>query len=160
MVREREILSKVVYGGRRILHIEVGDVDLDACKSFINQGKGGHRPPYFVSGRLPLGAQKPPARRTAQIDVYSRPGGSGRSRNAESSKLFKATGRYLVYCRNAFFHCDQELYLCKVLRNRRDDVGAAEFIRGVPRFREIIKIDRFIDDGSVRLTERSLGNLR
>ena len=48
MVREREILSKVVYGGRRILHIEVGDVDLDACKSFINQGKGGHRPPYFV----------------------------------------------------------------------------------------------------------------
>jgi hypothetical protein len=34
MVRERKILSKVVYGGRRILHIEVGDVDLDACKSF------------------------------------------------------------------------------------------------------------------------------
>ena len=28
------------------------------------------------------------------IDIYSRPGGSGRSRHAESSKLFKATGRW------------------------------------------------------------------
>jgi hypothetical protein len=30
------------------------------------------------------------------IDNYSRPGGSGRSRHAESSKLFKATGRWPV----------------------------------------------------------------
>src|SRR4029077_13745120 len=90
---QHEILLKLLfYTAVRVselVQIEVGDVDLEACKIFINRGKGA-KDRYILfpaSFRLVLKSHLHAAR---AIDIYSRPGGSGRSRHAESSKLFKA----------------------------------------------------------------------
>jgi integrase len=74
-----------------LVQIEVGDVDLEACKIFINRGKGA-KDRYIL---FPASASAWCSRATCTphraIDIYSRLGGLGRSRHAESSKLFKAT---------------------------------------------------------------------
>ena len=95
---QHEILLKLLfYTAVRVselVHIEVGDVDLDACKIFINRGKGAPRTATFCFRRASAWCSKATCTPRRAIDIYSRPGGSGRSRHAESSKLFKATGRW------------------------------------------------------------------
>ena len=95
---QHEILLKLLfYTAVRVselVHIEVGDVDLDACKIFINRGKGVKDRYILFPASFPPGAQESPARPRPVIDIYSRLGGSGRSPRAESSKLFRAIGRW------------------------------------------------------------------
>jgi integrase len=45
--RTQELLFYTVVRVSELIHIEVGDVDLDACKSFIIRGKGGHGSPHL-----------------------------------------------------------------------------------------------------------------
>ena len=71
------------------LVIEVGDVDLDACKIFINRGKGAKDRYILFPASFRLGCSKATCTPRRAIDIYSRLGGSGRSRHAESSKLCK-----------------------------------------------------------------------
>ncbi len=94
---QHEILLKLLfYTAVRVselVHIEVGDVDLDACKIFIDRGKGA-KDRYILFPAASAWYSKATCTPRRAIDIYSRLGGSGRSRHAESSKLFKATGRW------------------------------------------------------------------
>jgi integrase len=91
---QHEILLKLLfYTAVRVselVQIEVGDVDLEACKIFINRGKGAKD----CFRRASAWCSRATCTPHRAIDIYSRLGGSGRSRHAESSKLFKATGRW------------------------------------------------------------------
>jgi integrase len=75
-----------------LVHIEVGDVDLDVCKIFINRGKAP-RTATSCFRRASAWCSKATCTPRRAIDIYSRLGGSGRSRHAESSKLCKAIAR-------------------------------------------------------------------
>jgi carbonic anhydrase len=80
---QHEILLKLLfYTAVRVselVHIEVGDVDLDACKIFINRGKGAKdRTSCFR--RASAWCSKATCTPRRAIDIYSRLGGSGRSR--------------------------------------------------------------------------------
>jgi len=75
-----------------LVHIEVGDVDLDACKIFINRGKGA-KDRYVLFPATSAWCSKATCTPRRAIDIYSRLSGSGRSRHAESSKLCKAIAR-------------------------------------------------------------------
>ena len=94
---QHEILLKLLfYTAARVselVQIEVGDVDLEACKIFINRGRAP-RTATSCFRRASAWCSKATCTPRRAIDIYSRPGGSGRSRHAESSKLFKATGRW------------------------------------------------------------------
>jgi integrase len=67
---QHEILLKLLfYTAVRVselVHIEVGDVDLECLQDFYRSRQRRQGPLHPVSGELPLGAQKPSARRAAQ----------------------------------------------------------------------------------------------
>jgi site-specific recombinase XerC len=93
---QHEILLKLLfYTAVRVselVQIEVGDVDLEACKIFINRGRAP-RTATSCFRRASAWCSKATWTPPRAIDIYSRLGGLGRSRHAEFSKLFKATGR-------------------------------------------------------------------
>jgi integrase len=96
---QHEILLKLLfYTAVRVselVHIEVGDVDLDVCKIFINRGKGAKDRYILLPASFRLCSKATCTPRRA-IDIYSRLGGSGRSRHTVSSKLCKAIARRLA----------------------------------------------------------------
>ena len=66
----------------------------DAPAKFSSIGAKAPRTATFCFRRASAWCSKATCTPRRAIDIYSRPGGSGRSRHAESSKLFKATGRW------------------------------------------------------------------
>jgi len=91
-VQHETLLKLLFYTAVRVselVHIEVGDVDLDACKIFINRGKGAKDRCILFPASFRLVLKSHPRR---AIDIYSRLGGWGRSGRAKSSKLCKAIG--------------------------------------------------------------------
>jgi site-specific recombinase XerC len=94
---QHEILLKLLfYTAVRVselVQIEVGDVDLRPARS-LSIAARAPRTATSCFRRASAWCSKATCTPRRAIDIYSRPGGSGRSRHAESSKLFKATGRW------------------------------------------------------------------
>jgi len=59
---QHEILLKLLFSAAvrvsELVHIEVGDVDLEACKDLHQPRQGSQGPLHPVSGELPPSAQK------------------------------------------------------------------------------------------------------
>jgi integrase len=93
---QHEILLKLLfYTAVRVselVHIEVCDVDLDTCK-FLSIAAKAPRTATFCFRRASAWCSKATCTPRRAIDIYSRLGGSGRSRHAESSKLCKAIAK-------------------------------------------------------------------